>query len=76
MERDKGLEPFSIAWKARAQPIYQSRVSLTTHRSYINGSLFAKNRLQAAFVNDTNADHLIASVCWNFFEIAITTRSY
>ena len=28
MERDKGFEPFSLAWKAGAQPIYQSRLKL------------------------------------------------
>ena len=26
LERNKGIKPFSLAWKARAQSIYQSRI--------------------------------------------------
>ena len=26
LERDRGLEPLSLAWKAKAQPIYQTRI--------------------------------------------------
>jgi hypothetical protein len=28
MERDTELESASLAWKAKAQPIYQSRISI------------------------------------------------
>ena len=33
MERDKRLELFSLAWKARAQPIYQSRINGVPRRT-------------------------------------------
>jgi hypothetical protein len=28
LERGRGIEPLSLAWKARAQPLYQTRVIL------------------------------------------------
>ena len=31
MERGTGIEPVSLAWKARAQPLYQPRIKYIMH---------------------------------------------
>lgn len=58
MERGTGIEPVSLAWKARAQPLYQPRVKyMMQTRNFIAANGSVQIHLS---VNDTG------SVCYIF----------
>ena len=58
MERGTGIEPVSLAWKARAQPLYQPRIKYTMQtRNFMAANGSVQIHLS---VNDT------ASVCYIF----------